>query len=349
MTTSHWTLRLRSRGRWSLKVGGDRRCGAGPGPVGSPVPLAAGERRADAAVDDGEPRRAALAHRPPGRRRPPRDLRGDAGGGVVLCAAFAVSAGRPPFQANADDGGPCRDAAGEPAAGRHGAGGVLSHRVDRRAGRDRHGGPGGDHAGLVQHRCRALAGRAPDRRPGLPAECAGGGPVDRAGGGRRHPGSVRHSDGLVGQCSVPHGGVSARVARGGAAARCFSAVGSSVDARSARWPGGQMEDPDGARLDLRVLPCDDLLRAGHRHAGAAEGAVAGLVGRMARRVRSGTVCRHARRVARRLDVGGQARGAVSRQHERRFLDMPHDEAAGFYAREHPALFSAGPTSSSIKP
>ena len=34
---------------------------------------------------------------------------------------------------------------------------------------------------------------------------------------------------------------------------------------------------------------------------------------------------------------------------RRFLDMPHDEAAGFYAREHPALFSAGPTSSSIKP
>jgi hypothetical protein len=34
---------------------------------------------------------------------------------------------------------------------------------------------------------------------------------------------------------------------------------------------------------------------------------------------------------------------------RRFLDMPHDEAVGFYAREHPALFRAGPTSSSIKP
>jgi MFS family permease len=26
---------------------------------------------------------------------------------------------------------------------------------------------------------------------------------------------------------------------------------------------------------------------------------------------------------------------------RRFLSLPHDEAAGFYGREHPALFDAG--------
>jgi hypothetical protein len=33
---------------------------------------------------------------------------------------------------------------------------------------------------------------------------------------------------------------------------------------------------------------------------------------------------------------------------RRFLDMPHDEAAGFYGREHPALFRTGSTPS-VKP